>query len=311
MTLCIVHGKYIAKNNDFIILLMGVISMDIREFVDLEELEAIQIAWSNATGLASIFTDANGEYITGEQNFTDFCIKLTRGSVEGLRRCVDTDQNGLCKAGLEKGCYYCHAGLMDFGYPIKIHETGEVVMTAIGGQALPTDAEIDEDKFREIAKEIGVDENKYIDALHKVPAMPSERVKACADLLGMVIDIFVNQKYNEYIENKKMAVYADDLAKINGVIDRIENNSKKLTKIASKQGILALNSAIEAARLGTAGASFSILAKQESDLSKQSGDIYAQIGDDIAIISEAVEEMNYASEHNGETAEVINVEDLL
>ena len=60
--------------------------MDIRDFVDLEELEAIQIAWASATGLASIFTDADGNYITGEQNFTDFCMKLTRGTAEGLRR---------------------------------------------------------------------------------------------------------------------------------------------------------------------------------------------------------------------------------
>lgn len=285
--------------------------MDIRDFVDLEELESMQTAWSQATGLASIFTDAEGNYITGEQNFTDFCIKLTRGTSEGLRRCVDCDQNGLCKAGVEQGSYLCHAGLMDFAYPIKIHATGEVVMTAIGGQALPSDMEIDEAKFRKLANEIGVDENKYIEALHKVPTMPREKIEACADLLGLIVDSYVNQKYNEYIENKKMTVFSADLEKINGVIDRIEDNSKKLTKIASKQGILALNSAIEAARLGTAGASFSILAKQESDLSKQSGEIYAQIGDDITIISEAVNEMNYASEHNGETAPEVSLEELL
>ncbi|MDD6657153.1 MAG: PocR ligand-binding domain-containing protein [Lachnospiraceae bacterium] len=285
--------------------------MDIRDFVDLEELESMQIAWSQATGLASIFTDAEGNYITGDQNFTDFCIKFTRGTSEGLRRCVDCDQNGLCKAGVEQGSYLCHAGLMDFAYPIKIHATGEVVMTAIGGQALPSDMDVDEAKFRKLANEIGVDENKYIEALHKVPTMPREKIEACADLLGLVIDSYVNQKYNEYIENKKMTVFSADLEKINGVIDRIEDNSKKLTKIASKQGILALNSAIEAARLGTAGASFSILAKQESDLSKQSGEIYAQIGDDITIISEAVNEMNYASEHNGETAPEVSLEELL
>ena len=95
-----------------------------------------------------------------------------------------------------------------------------------------------------------------------------------------------------------MKIYSDNLEKINGVINRIEDNSKRLTKIASKEGILALNSAIEAARLGTAGASFSILAKQQSDLSKQSGEIYSQIGDDIGIISGAISEMNHASEGN-------------
>lgn len=274
-------------------------AMDIREFVNLEELEAIQAAWANATGLAAIFTDAAGEYITGDYNFTDFCIKLTRGSREGMRRCVDTDQNGLKKACLEQGCYKCHAGLMDFAYPIKIHSTGEVVMTAIGGQALPSDQPVDEEAFRKIAEEIGVDPDAYIEALYEVPTMPEAQISACADLLGMVIDVFVNQKYQEYIESAKMQVYSDNLEKINSVIDRIEDNSKKLTKLASKEGILALNSAIEAARLGTAGASFSILAKQQSDLSKQSGEIYSQVGDDIKIISDAVGAMNQAS--NGES----------
>ncbi len=269
--------------------------MDIRKFVDLEELESLQAAWANATGLAAIFTDASGEYITGEYNFTDFCIKLTRGSREGMRRCVDTDQNGLKKACLEKGCYKCHAGLMDFAYPIRIHSTGEVVMTAIGGQALPSDQPIDEEAFRKIAEEIGVDPDTYIKALYKVPAMPEAKIRACADLLGMAIDIFVNQKYQDFVDSAKMQVYTENLEKINSVIDRIETNSKKLTKVASKEGILALNSAIEAARLGTAGASFSILAKQQNDLSKQSGEIYSQVGDDIKIISDAVEAMNQAS----------------
>lgn len=283
--------------------------MDIRELVDLEELEAIQAAWANATGLAAVFVDTQGEYITGEYNFTDFCIKLTRGSQEGLRRCVDTDQNGLKKACLEKGCYKCHAGLMDFAYPIVIHETEEVVMTAMGGQAFPSDQPVDEEAFRKIAEEIGVDPDDYIEALHRVPSMPEAKIRACADLLGMVIDIFVNQKYMDYKEESKMAAYAENLDKINGVIDRIEDNSRKLTKIASKEGILALNSAIEAARLGTAGASFSILAKQQSDLSKQSGEIYEQIGNDINIISEAVNEMNHAGEKK--ESEELNLEDLL
>ncbi|MGN0131694.1 MAG: PocR ligand-binding domain-containing protein [Lachnospiraceae bacterium] len=273
--------------------------MDIRDFVDLGELEAIQAAWANATGLAAIFTDANGEYITGDYNFTDFCIKLTRGSAEGMRRCVDTDQNGLKKACLEKGCYKCHAGLMDFAYPIKIHATGEVVMTAIGGQALPSDEPVDEAAFRKIAQEIGVDPDTYVEALYQVTMMPEAKIHACADLLGMVIDIFVNQKYEEYCERKRMEIFKDNLKEINGVIDRIEDNSKKLTKLASKEGILALNSAIEAARLGTAGASFSILAKQQSDLSKQSGEIYEQIGSDVNIISDAVGAMNQASENGG------------
>lgn len=266
--------------------------MDIREFVDLKELEAIQAAWSNATGLASIFTDPKGEYITGDCNFTDFCIKYTRGTHEGLRRCVDNDQHGLERAGLEQGCYKCHAGLMDFGYPIRLRSTGEIVMTAIGGQVMPSDEPIDDETIRKLALEIGVDPDEYVASFHQINSMPEERIKACADLLGMAIEIYVNGQYEEYTENKMLTAFEENLEKVNGVIDRIEENSKRLTRIASKEGILALNSAIEAARLGTAGASFSILAKQQSDLSNQSEEIYGQIGADIAIISSAVDDMN-------------------
>lgn len=274
--------------------------MDIREFVDLKELEAIQIAWSNVTGLASIFTDAKGEYITGDCNFTDFCIKYTRGTKEGLRRCVDNDQHGLERAGVEQGCYKCHAGLMDFGYPIRIRSTGEVVMTAIGGQVMPSDQPIDDEAIRKLAREIGVDADEYVEAFHKIKSMPEERIRACADLLGMAIEIYVNGKYEEYTENVMLRQFEENLDKVNGVIDRIEDNAKKLTRIASKEGILALNSAIEAARLGTAGASFSILAKQQSDLSKQSEEIYAQIGADISIISSAVDDMNTITGKNND-----------
>jgi ligand-binding sensor protein len=273
--------------------------MDIREFVDLAELEAIQASWSNATGLASGFKDAKGEYITSKYNFTDFCLKMTRGTQEGMRRCVENEQNGLKEACLQKGCYKCHVGLMDFVYPISIHTTGEVVMTVIGGQAMPSDQPVDEEAIRQTAKEIGVKPDSYLAELQRVPSMPEAKIKACADMLGMMIDIFVNQKYEKYCEKKRMEIFAENLQGINSVIDRIEENSQKLTKLASKEGILALNSAIEAARLGTAGVSFSILAKQQSDLSKQSGEIYAQIGSDVTIISEAVSKMNQATEGNG------------
>lgn len=285
--------------------------MDIREFIDLAELEGIQSAWSNATGLASVFVDDEGEILTKEYNFTDYRVNKTKGTEEGIRRLADVEQNALASAGVESGCYPAYDGLIDFTYPIALTTTGEVVMVVKGGQVLSADAEVDEAQIRRIAREIGINEDKYVEAIATVPTLSEEKIVSSADLLGMIVNQFVNMKYTEYVNSKKMNVFSSDLEKINGVINRMEENSKKLTKIASKQGILALNSAIEAARLGTAGASFSILAKQESDLSKQSGDIYAQIGEDIVTISEAANEMNYASEHDGNTAPAVDVDSLL
>ena len=51
--------------------------MNIRDFMDLQKLQDIQDSFSNATGLAAIAVDNDGEYITEGSNFTDFCMKYT------------------------------------------------------------------------------------------------------------------------------------------------------------------------------------------------------------------------------------------
>ena len=57
--------------------------MEIRDFMDVSKLQDIQDKFSNATGLAAIAIDAKGEYLTEGSNFTDFCMKYTRGSTKG------------------------------------------------------------------------------------------------------------------------------------------------------------------------------------------------------------------------------------
>lgn len=111
--------------------------MNIRDFMDLNKLQQIQDSFSNATGLAAIAVDDKGEYITEGSNFTEFCMKYTRGSELGGKRCkkCDTDNTGT---------YFCHSGLMDFSIDIMIGE--EKVGSVIGGQVLPS--EPDEEEFR-------------------------------------------------------------------------------------------------------------------------------------------------------------------
>lgn len=94
----------------------------------MNEFQRIQDLFSDATGLAAIAVDSQGEYISRGSNFTDFCMKYTRGNAEGLKRCEKCDREG-------KGSYFCHAGLMDFAADLMIN--GEKVGAVIGGQVLP------------------------------------------------------------------------------------------------------------------------------------------------------------------------------
>ena len=139
--------------------------MRIQDFADMTKFEEIMSNWAKATGLATVAVGADGEYISECYNFTDFCMKHTRGSAEGNKRCVKCDNE--CK-----GVYTCHAGLMDFSIDIIVE--GQKLGTIIGGQVLT--AEPDDDKFRKIAEELGIDPDTYIRALHKVPILDEKKV---------------------------------------------------------------------------------------------------------------------------------------
>ena len=60
---------------------------------------------------------------------------------------------------------------MDFSVDIVVD--GEKVGAIIGGQVLPEQP--DEDKFRETAKELGIDPEAYIQALRQVPVSTEKK----------------------------------------------------------------------------------------------------------------------------------------
>lgn len=232
--------------------------MKIQDFCDMNKFEEIMATWASATGLATVAVGDDGQYISECYNFTDFCIKLTRGSQEGCRRCVKCDQEG-------KGVYECHAGLVDFGIPITL-EDGTVLGSVIGGQVLPENP--DEDKFRRVAREIGVDEDAYIEALHQVTVKTKEQIEASANLLGDVINMYVRNCYVNYINKELLGGLRDGISKAVEEIDIANENTKKITGFSGKQRILALNASIEAARAGDAGRGFAVVANEVQKLAQ-------------------------------------------
>jgi ligand-binding sensor protein len=257
--------------------------MKLVDFMDMNQLQRIQDDFSEATGLAAIAVDADGNYITKGSNFTDFCMKYTRGCPEGARRCQKCDASG-------KGVYECHAGLMDFSIDIVLN--GEKLGAMIGGQVLPENP--DEEKFAAIAEELHIDSRTYINAAKKVPVRPEKSIRAAAELLGDVVNRMVHQEYMSATEYKKIHVWEKEIANATETVAEIKRNTKELESIASKQTIMALNASIETARVGAAGAGFGIIAKQMGDFSKKSAEIYKQITEDANRISESIVKMNNA-----------------
>ena len=232
--------------------------LKIQDFCDMDKFEKMMDNWAQCTGLATVAVGADGEYISECYNFTDFCIKLTRGSEEGCRRCVKCDQEG-------KGIYPCHAGLVDFGIPITLGD-GTVLGSIIGGQVLPE--EPDEDKFRQIARELGIDEDVYIEALHKVNVRTQAEIEASAGLLGDVINMYVRSCYQEYQNEQLLDKLRGGIDKAAAEIDEANTSTSKIASFSKKQNMLALNASIEAARAGEMGKGFAVVATEVRKLAE-------------------------------------------
>lgn len=262
--------------------------MKIADFMDLEMLQELQDDFSAATGLAAIAVDAEGNYITKGSNFTDFCMNYTRKSPEGQRRCAKCDNE--CS-----GTYFCHAGLIDFSADIVVE--GEKVGAMLGGQILSE--EPDEEKFRGIARELGINEDAYIEAVNKVPIRSESSIRAAAKLLTDVVNQIVNlEYYKKKVNQNKYEVINEELKVTTKMIDDIQKKTKELQGIASKQNMLALNASIEAARAGKAGAGFAVLAEETGNTAKKSAVIYKEITDAVNNISESMYHLNTLYEEN-------------
>lgn len=256
--------------------------MAIQDFCDMKKFEEIMKNWAESTGLATVAVGADGKYISATYNFTDFCIKLTRENEEGRKRCEKCDREG-------KGVYNCHAGLVDFSIPITL-EDGTVLGKIIGGQVLPECPE--EDKFRGIARELGINEERYVKALAKVPVKTRAQIDASANLLGEVINMFVRASYTDKKNSRIMNDLKEGISSAADEILKANDSTKVIEGFANRQKILALNASIEAARAGEAGRGFAVVAEEVQKLAQGMAETSADIKEELSNITRIITGLN-------------------
>ncbi|MCM1577234.1 MAG: PocR ligand-binding domain-containing protein [Ruminococcus sp.] len=287
------------------------------ELIDVRVLQEIQDGFADVTGMAALTTDADGNPVTNGSNFTDFCMKYTRNSPVGCRRCEKCDRDGgdRTRSTGVAAAYDCHAGLMDFAAPIMVN--GEFIGSFIGGQVLTEKP--NELKFRRIANELGVNENEYIEALRKVQIVPKEKVESAARFLHTIAKNISEIAYTNYRINRQNDVLTGNISATSDVISRvdelvrrgmdavndIENQFTSLSQLADdcvreikragetvktiqdvalKTRILGFNASVEASRAKESGKGFGVIAQEVrvlADTSKVSAD---GIGENMAVI---------------------------
>ncbi|GFZ26097.1 hypothetical protein CMETHOX_40200 [Lacrimispora indolis] len=155
--------------------------INLADIVNLDELEKILKAYTNATQMSSLITDYRGNPISTERYFHPICLAIREDSTR-RQRCIKCDALGGLDASVKgQACIYkCHAGLVEVCAPIIID--GMPVANLFTGQML-----LDEDDN------------------DKIPYITDERT----DLLA---DQFLNPIYNDHLKSAPRLSYKQILS---------------------------------------------------------------------------------------------------
>lgn len=158
------------------------LELQFRDLFDLDEIQRIQDAFSLATGVSALITDLAGNPITRPSQFTRFC-QMIRSTDKGQAQCRESDTSiGLLNpAG--PICGLCLSGkLLDGGTGITVGE--RQIANWLIGQVL--DEPVDESYYRQYARELGLDETEFLQALAEVPRMSRQRFEQICQALHLI-----------------------------------------------------------------------------------------------------------------------------
>ncbi|NTW48181.1 MAG: PAS domain S-box protein [Chlorobiales bacterium] len=174
---------------------------------NLDDIQRLQNEFSDATGVASIITYPDGTPITAPSNFCRLCNTVIRKTEKGLANCIKSDAtlgrfhpNG----PIIQPCL--SSGLWDAGTSIMVG--GKHIANWLIGQV--RDETQTEEKMRAYAREIGADEQVFMEALYEVPAMPSKKFEQIAKVLFTLASqlsatAYQNVQKSRFITKRKQA----------------------------------------------------------------------------------------------------------
>jgi two-component system cell cycle sensor histidine kinase/response regulator CckA len=146
----------------------------LEELIPLDEIQAMQDAFAEATGVASIITDVHGVPITRPSRFCRLCLEIIRGTPRGLANCMASDAalGRRAQGPIVRPCL--SGGLLDGGASICVGDRH--IASWLVGQVLDEGA--DPERLLDYAREIGADREAFRGALAEVTRMPRARFES-------------------------------------------------------------------------------------------------------------------------------------
>ncbi len=146
-------------------------SIRFEDLFDIDDIQAIQDAFSDATGVAAIITDVDGIPITKPSNFSALCLMI-RGTPAGLVNCIRSDKElGTLEDGNGRIAKCLSAGFWDGGTSINVG--ARPIAKWLIGQVV--DESLAEDEVLAYTTSIGVDAARVRAALPGLVRMSKEQ----------------------------------------------------------------------------------------------------------------------------------------
>jgi len=172
------------------------------DIIKREDIQVIQDAFSQATGVGAVITDTDGNPLTEPSNFCEFC-RLVRGTERGSKDCIEANKRlgDRIKKQIKPIIKECpRSDLANGGAPIIVG--GKHVASWLIGQVSVTG--VNRKKIEKYAKKIGVDAERLLQAYDERPGMSPEQFKHILNLLWIFARNLSTLGYNNLLLAKDL-----------------------------------------------------------------------------------------------------------
>ena len=152
----------------------------ISNLIDFDKVDTLLEGFNQSTGFVTAILDLDGNVLS-KSGWRQICTEFHRINPDTSKKCTisDTILAGQLAADKKYHFYKCLNGLIDVAVPIVIK--GEHIANLFSGQFFFE--EPNELFFKEQAKKYGFDEERYLEALRKVPVISEVKVKVAMEFL--------------------------------------------------------------------------------------------------------------------------------
>ncbi len=210
--------------------------IEFEDLFDLDEMQRLQDELCRAAGVAGLLTGTDGRPITRPSNFSRFCRDIVRSTDCGQTKCRTSDaqlgqhhpEGPIVRPCLSAGLWGAGASITAGGRHIANWLIGQVRNEAQS-----------EESIRAYARELGIDEETFVEAFYEVPVMSTQQFHLVAQAFFTVASLlsraaFQNLQQARYILERRRA--GEALSKSESLIRAITDSVQDAIVMMDPEG---------------------------------------------------------------------------